>query len=176
MAWVVGEGRPVKRPRSPALALLNVLRRQDLEESAANNMANSISLCERSCNVPGRCLTVGVHTLCSDNCVEGLESFGGKEDSRAKSTDVVGEVNQNMKLRLVEPCGCPASSANEKLVYLVSQGVLVAQKFGLVPLEDVYRINAQGSLADVGSLAAISGELTSKGTSRCHSTRRIRNL
>lgn len=46
-------------------------------------------------------------TLQANNGVVRFEPFCGKENSRAKATNMVREMQENVELRLVEPTRCP---------------------------------------------------------------------
>jgi hypothetical protein len=49
-------------------------------------------------------MVIAVNAVQSDNCIKRFKTLRGKEHGRAKATNVLEKVNQDMELALVEPC------------------------------------------------------------------------
>lgn len=101
------------------------------EHATAEEVTNAILLCERLCNVPRWCTSVGVDTLVPDDRVEGLKCLGGKENCGAKVADVFHKMNKNMEFWFVKPARVPFGDFEKKMIDASLEVILINARIGL---------------------------------------------
>jgi hypothetical protein len=70
-----------------------------------------------------------MHTLGTDNGIKRFKCLRGKQDGGTKSTNVYWEMQENVKLWLIEPVDCPSGSTEKEMFdFMVQKGLKPIKK------------------------------------------------
>ena len=69
-------------------------------------------------------MSIAMDTMCADDCVERLETFGCEQHSRAKASYVLGKMKQQVEFWFAEPLRVESTGAVQEVLNSISERVL----------------------------------------------------